>query len=341
MTVTKRQKAKLGAFLLISGLLLVAAVVSLAGISLLDRKDQYTILFAEAVSGLDVGAPVKLRGVPVGSVVDISLTEEAVPRARVVVEVRGGTPIHRDATANLEYQGITGLKHVAIEVGTSSTELLKPGENIATGVSALGAITGKAEDITLKLEQVLNNLSAMTGPDNQLRVKTLLAGGQQTLTNIDILAQSLTQTSEGISTILKKNEAPARAVLKDASAALLEVTTLSKNLNGLTTDVRREVRAMPLADTVTDVRKVVKKFDETMGSNDLQQTLSQLNGALAAFRVLVVQATRTVQQNQDDVRATVHNLRRASDDLKSLSRAVRQQPSLILFDDPPQERAEP
>lgn len=86
-------KTVLGAFVLGALALAVAAVVALGSGLLFTPKYECIMFFENSVSGLEVGAPVVFRGVPIGSVKEISIDADLahlhfyIP---VVVEILGG-----------------------------------------------------------------------------------------------------------------------------------------------------------------------------------------------------------------------------------------------------------
>ena len=72
-------------------------------------------------------------------------------------------------------QGITGLKFIELAEGTAGTERLPPGSRIEAGQTMLEQLTGRASDIGLKVEKVLNNVLYITRPENRRRVDSILA----------------------------------------------------------------------------------------------------------------------------------------------------------------------
>ena len=80
---TKSQKVKLGIFLIATVALFIVSLVLITGMEMWEDQDRYYIEFTESVSGLEVGAPVKLRGVGVGSVTQIRLDRENVEIVKV------------------------------------------------------------------------------------------------------------------------------------------------------------------------------------------------------------------------------------------------------------------
>ncbi len=67
----------IGAFMVGALILLTAAVMIFGGGDFFKHKKRYVIFFESGLNGLNVGTPVKLQGVQIGEVVDISLEMDA------------------------------------------------------------------------------------------------------------------------------------------------------------------------------------------------------------------------------------------------------------------------
>jgi paraquat-inducible protein B len=86
-------KTMIGVFVLGAVALAVGAIVALGSGLMFTKKYSCIMFFENSVSGLEVGAPVVFRGVPIGSVKEISIEADAsrlhfyIP---VVVEILGG-----------------------------------------------------------------------------------------------------------------------------------------------------------------------------------------------------------------------------------------------------------
>jgi paraquat-inducible protein B len=70
---TKISPAVVGAFVLGAFALAMIALIAVGSLSLFSKPERFMVYFDEAISGLDEGSPVKLRGVRVGHVVAISV----------------------------------------------------------------------------------------------------------------------------------------------------------------------------------------------------------------------------------------------------------------------------
>src|SRR5947208_13678317 len=69
----------------------------------------YRIHFAESVSGLALGDPVKFRGVDVGKVKTMGIDPADPRRVQVDVRLRKEAPVKTDTKATLKLKGITGV----------------------------------------------------------------------------------------------------------------------------------------------------------------------------------------------------------------------------------------
>src|SRR5574342_1297040 len=75
----------MGAFVVGALALLVIAIIALGSGRLFRKTYEFVLFFQGSVNGLNVGAPVKYKGVEIGSVTDILLQLEKVEPGRIPV----------------------------------------------------------------------------------------------------------------------------------------------------------------------------------------------------------------------------------------------------------------
>ena len=94
------------------------------------------ILYAEFdnISGVKKGADVQIAGVPVGSVREISLNEDDMARAMLLIENSVRVPV--DSIASVKSQGIIGDKFIQITLG-GDEEVYRPGATITDTESSV------------------------------------------------------------------------------------------------------------------------------------------------------------------------------------------------------------
>ena len=69
----KANKTMIGVFVLGAVVLALGAIVALGSGTFFTKTDRCIMFFPHSVGGLEVGAPVVFRGVPIGSVKEISI----------------------------------------------------------------------------------------------------------------------------------------------------------------------------------------------------------------------------------------------------------------------------
>lgn len=84
---TKVNPALVGVFVLGAFGLALIALLSFGGVNFLSKPERFVVFFDETVHGLDLGSPVKIRGVRVGRVVEIQMRYSADKGESVVAVV--------------------------------------------------------------------------------------------------------------------------------------------------------------------------------------------------------------------------------------------------------------
>jgi phospholipid/cholesterol/gamma-HCH transport system substrate-binding protein len=147
--------------LFIIGLALAAALFSVWLVSSGDRDDViYRIRFAESVSGLALGDPVKFQGVDVGKVKSMAIDPEDSRLVRVDVRLRKEAPVKTDTKASLKLKGITGVVFIDLSGGRAEAKSLLS----ATPEGQIPEIPSEKSNIAEILDQlpkVIQKLSAL------------------------------------------------------------------------------------------------------------------------------------------------------------------------------------
>ncbi|WP_248353215.1 MlaD family protein [Anaeromyxobacter oryzae] len=241
----------MGAFLL--GLGAVAILVGLwlaAGGVPGRRQERYVARFAESVSGLSRGAPVKYRGVPVGSVREISLDPADPAQVRLVLEVARGTPVSQDTVAVLAFQGLTGIASVEL----SGTRRDSP---------PLARAPGEPYPVIRTAPSTMSRL--------ETAVTTLLGDLGETASDVQRLVASLAGRSGDID-----------AAIADAATSLRHVAEASAQLSGVAARMGRGAEAVErMADEVKGVGSAARAaVDEAArAAQETSRTLQQINGS--------------------------------------------------------------
>jgi len=124
-----------GVFLVLGLLSFGWLAVHLGEVPWLNSGHTY-VIYAEFdnISGVKTGADVQVAGVVVGSVSDITLSDDGL--ARAALQVDKSLKIPDDSIASVKSQGIIGDKFIQLTLG-GDEELYKPGATIMDTESAV------------------------------------------------------------------------------------------------------------------------------------------------------------------------------------------------------------
>ncbi len=305
----------------------VLALLSFGGVSFFHKPEKFVVYFDESIGGLDLGSPVKLRGVRVGRVVDITVRyDEHLNRSlaavvcefdrKIVTDNDGGgidvgdreafqTLIDHGLRAQLGTIGLaTGLLYVELDFLSPK---LYPADTKATELkyavvpaipSAQSEFQGGASDLLSKIRRV-----DFEGISNEL--KGLLADSRKQLNSVDLkgLVEQWKATGQSVDGLIHSGQL--YAVLNNMNTTMLALqTTLSK----LNTQV------------------------DTNGT-ELQATLAQARVTIQSFNDAAVTARRFVAAQQDfgdDAHKAFIKLADAADSVQRLADFLERNPNSVL-----------
>lgn len=193
--------AIVGIFVLVLSVALAGGVLWLSsGKSYRTVYDTYQTYMKESVSGLNLNAPVRYRGVEVGRVQKITLAPDNVEQVQLTLGIERGTPVKIDTVALLQTHGLTGLTYVELTGGSRDAPALvkQSGEAfpvIKTGPSLMMRLDTSVSALFANLNQTSENINALLDEDNRLAIK-------RTLKDIEVLSHTLASRQKEIDSAL-------------------------------------------------------------------------------------------------------------------------------------------
>src|SRR5690606_18751945 len=164
------REVKVGAFVL-AGLCVLALVIFLIGEErrVFASKETYYTVFQD-VEGLRRGSPVRMGGVDIGTVSEVSYGDnpnDARIYVRMAIVDEEARRIREDSVATIESKGLLGDKMISISVGSSNkpsrtqcSEIRsRPGEDLSQMMRRLGVISGHVERVVGNLERTTESLA--------------------------------------------------------------------------------------------------------------------------------------------------------------------------------------
>ncbi|MGD9718338.1 MAG: MlaD family protein [Sulfurimonadaceae bacterium] len=154
-----------------------------------DTK-RYLIYFNESVSGLNIDAPVKYKGITVGKVAAMKIDPKNSERVEVAIDILSSTPIKTTTVARLTAQGITGLSYINLSMGENDSPLLEAqnGEEypvIKTEPSFFENVEKSLSDVSMQLSSTLARTESLLSPENRQEFSRILRSTANILEKID------------------------------------------------------------------------------------------------------------------------------------------------------------
>jgi phospholipid/cholesterol/gamma-HCH transport system substrate-binding protein len=315
-----KRYGRLGAFVVVSLCILAAGLFLLGGRKWFQPTFMFETYFDQSVAGLDVGAPVRFRGVPLGHVAAILTSaatyEQSVPldkrREYIVVRVevnlsgQEAGQMRRDAEslmakglrAQTQLAGITGQQYLALD-------FLDPRKygplpfDWTPHYLYLPSAPSSAGEIIAKAQSFLGNL-------NEADIKTL--------------GQSLNRLVNNLDT--KLGEIPVTDIAAQVRATLTTANGTLSRMDSLLGDPS-------VKQTVDNVASVSGRARQVLDGGQLERLVKNLDNASERVDALV-------GDNQYDVHATVEDLRATAGNLRALSESIQRYPAGVLVGGPPE-----
>jgi ABC-type transporter Mla subunit MlaD len=322
-----RRYARLGLFIVVSVSVLIAAVLVLAGRGWWQPSFTFETYFNTSVAGLDLGAPVRFRGVPLGQVTQILTSaatyerdvplnrrrEYIVVRVKVNLSAREAEQMRLDAVAlsrrglraQTQLEGITGQQYLALDFLDPKQypplefEWTPKYMYLPSAPSSVGEIVTKAQSFLASL--------------NEADIKQL---GQ----NLNRLVSDVDQ---------KLGELPIALLSGSAQDVLANADTTLKSVNSAATRLDSLIGDPALRETLQNVGVISGRLRKVTDDGDLERMIKGMDDTAERLDAIL-------GDNQYDVRAIAQDLRVTADNLRALSETIKRYPAGVLIGGPPE-----
>jgi ABC-type transporter Mla subunit MlaD len=291
---------KLGLFVVVGFVLALGAVLFLGTEGLHKEAVSYTSFFDESVQGLDVGSPIKFRGVTIGHVsaiyiapdgrhvgvtsdlvvkdlTDLGLNQAAGAKSRILVPP--------DLRAELASQGLTGVKFVQIDffdVKDNPPPILSfpvPDKYIPAVVSMMknlgDAIVHAVDRLPEMADGVLKVTAQVAKLLDEIESENVSQNANATLAHVDQVLVSLDRALNKLDT--GKLSDGAQRALADVSTTMDRANALVARLDGdrgLVMSAKRASDAVGDVATSLSSNEIGRQLEETF--RDIQEVTAAL-----------------------------------------------------------------
>lgn len=311
----------IGAFIVGAILLVFIALLFFSGGQLFSHKERVIMYFDGSVQGLQIGAPIKLKGVILGEIADIQINfpndENSSADNRISTAVtadlalqrisRKGATVDREffadaigkgLRAQLNFQSfLTGLLYVELDFFPNTTPTLY---NLQNKYLELPTVATEFEEISKNLQEMnvkslIDNLDKLT-----LQISKLVQSGaiENTLGSVQNAANSIDKAASGLQS--------------DVNTMRLELSKTTRTLNTLLTRLNEQTPniAQNLNSGLLQLNQSLQQFT---------QTTQSIEHTFAEDSPLIYQLNRTLT-----------DVSRSANALRNISDTLEQQPEALL-----------
>jgi phospholipid/cholesterol/gamma-HCH transport system substrate-binding protein len=297
--------AAVGGFVLLVLAMTVAFVYWYSDAREARSYERHEIYFEGSVSGLSVGSTVRYLGVDVGRVVALNIDRRSAERVQVIVDIDSAAPVSSKTVAELSLLGVTGLLYVDLLGDAGSKRLVPPVESerypvIRSVRSGFDVILSGVPEVMGRVSEVAQRASRLLSDDN-------LEALSRTVASIDRASRDLPAT------------------MKEVDSLVRELRTISRDFSQMTQALQTAT-----VETTPAIRKVVDRIGVV--ADNLATTSARLDELV---RDNATSVNDFAQNGLPELERLMREGSAAADELESLGRSLREDPSRIIYSPPP------
>ncbi|MDD5941654.1 MlaD family protein [Fibrobacter sp.] len=299
METTRAERIKIGAFMLLCGIMICVFLGYVLSRFLNKEYDNYYTVFSESVIGLYKDAQVKLNGIDVGNVTEIAIDSSNLNQVVVRFRVNKGTPIKLGTRAGMTHGiSLTGEKQIVLSGGRFDEPDVAEGGFVPAEKTAFDAIANKATDIIGHVDSLMTNLNSIFSEENSQSISNSLKNFENATQNLNRLTQNL--------------NAP--------------INNISNAANSMK-NVLSEIEEAKIAAKAGENMDVLKEKLEAIDTKAMNENLTQ---AMESIKQLTQRLDQVVYKNQDQVGDAVVELNAVLENLEEFTQKIKNNPSVLI-----------
>ncbi len=322
--MARKRKSKItssfliGIFVLFGLVLLITTVIWLGETQFMQKNKYYVTYFDGSVGGLEKGSPVKYLGVPVGSVDKVRVAPDG-KLVEIVMQIESSLEIENNLRVKAEFAGLAGGKFLQLSY-PSNPDILKshPGLNFDPPYPLIKSSPSGIEEIEIAMREVMNNLRLLKVVEISNETVRFLNSASEFFENEELysIITKFNESAKKLDNILLKT---------DTSNFIANIDNTSRKL--LKTSEQLMVFGQKLNKQMEDL-ELTEKVDNAFAQYDTTIINTRKIINVLGFRVEEILYT---------LNTTMQELQSTNKQLKKSLKAFTENPSQLLFSEPPPE----
>lgn len=307
-----KTKFNVGVFVSIGFCIAIAAIGWLGMSDRFEQGQYYTAYYDESVQGLDKDSPVKYRGVSIGRVEQIEVAPDGT-LIEVILKIETDLQLGDDVVAQLKTVGITGLMFIELDRGSSGFTDQPPMLTFQPPYPAIATRPSEIRRFMEGIDDALTQINSLDMEGISNRVKVTLDAVNRTAEGLDLnrMSTELSQAMQRWNQTLSRLDSVLIAFQNQAEAAGTRVDRF-------------------VTDNETRLTEVL---------TDFKSALASANGLMSEGVYLLRNEDHRLAGLHRHLLVSLKNIEKASANLDRSLELIADQPSRLIFSEPPPARA--
>jgi len=320
---SQKTKFAVGLFLVAGISVALVALIWLGVTRYFEKGNLYVTYFNESVQGLEKDGSVKYRGVTIGRVESISVAPDS-KLIKVVLNVESGMVLGSNIASQLKNVGITGSMFIELDQLKEDDPDQSPPLSFPSEYPIVASKPAEISELLRGLDDVLNKIKAVDieGIVSRLKLNLDLIEHAVRQADVERISRKVETTLDLMNNIMDKQR-------WDGILKSLQETIETANSTFAHTD-----RIFAQAEAILVEKNTV--IGATL--EDLRNAVRRANVFLEKASSLAGGTEDTLSEMRSHLVATARNLETASESLNRVLEMLTEQPSQLLFGEPPPAR---
>ena len=307
--------------ILTSLILLSGFIILIGGTQLFERLDKYYVKVMDA-AGLEVGAQVKLGGVRIGRVLNISAPSGPGQPITIMIGIKQGTILYKGTQALITQVGLVGDIYLLLSLEKTTNERFLAGDTIPSEEQVQFArIMSKVEDLSKSIETLISDIDKLFSHKNIKEIEKVIENTNKTILSV----------SSSLDQILS----PLKSTMDKLELALTEIGGFVRDNKGEVSLALRRARET-IEKAGKDIEKaedMIKAFEETAKtlSSTVNSTSKSVDTTLMSVDKTIKSVDKGIDLQLQNLDRLLNLLTRTTEDLQDLIQEIKAKPWGLLY----------
>jgi phospholipid/cholesterol/gamma-HCH transport system substrate-binding protein len=324
---SQKTKFTVGLFLIAGTGMFLLTVIWLGMSHFLQEGQYYVTYFNESVQGLEIDSPVKYRGVPIGRVesIDVAPDEKLI---QVTLKIEERQELDEDTVAQLKLVGITGSIFVELSRRAEGEPDRSPPLTFPSEYPIIASRPSEISELFQGIDALLKQLNSLDleGISEKLQLSLDNINKKVSEANVKGISDSLESSLVRIDHMMSDQRLD--HILTSIEEASHSILALMAKMDGSLTRLDRLLDGT--GGIIAEEKESIKK-----GIEDFRAAMENASRLLEKGSSLVTGTDESLSYVLEHLSVGAQNLERASENINRLIELLAEQPSQLLFGEPP------